>query len=77
MADPPADWRPLLGRKVSIRYALQGDPEHPFSEAIGTVGSVEGEGAEVSITIFTKRGERITLRAGDVLAAKVFPAASG
>jgi hypothetical protein len=73
MAEPPTDWSYLIGRKVSVRYALSGDPEHPFSEAIGMVGSVGGNGAEASVTIFTKRGERVTIRAGDVLAAKVFP----
>jgi hypothetical protein len=77
MAEPPTDWRPLLGRKVSVRYALSGDPEHAFSEAIGMLASVEGEGGDVSITIFTKRGEGVTMRAADVLAAKVFPPASG
>jgi hypothetical protein len=66
----------LLGRKVSVRYALRADPEHPFSEAIGMVGSVEGEGSDLTISIFTKRGERVEMRAGDVLAAKVFPEGS-
>ena len=73
VAEPPDDWRLLIGRRVSVRYALRGDPEHPFSEAVGTVGSVEGEGRRSTITIFTKRGDRIVIRAGDVLAAKVFP----
>ncbi|MQA99995.1 MAG: hypothetical protein GEU78_06835 [Actinobacteria bacterium] len=77
MAEPPTDWRPLLGRKVSVRYALRGDPEHPFSEAIGMLGSVEGEGKDAAITIFTKRGESVRMRAADVLAAKVFPPAPG
>jgi hypothetical protein len=76
MAEPPTDWRPLLGRKVSIRYALRGDPEHPFSEAIGTIGAVEGDGADLSVTLFTKRGERVKVRASDVLATKVFPPGS-
>lgn len=73
MAEPPSDWGPLIGRKVSVRFALRGDPEHPFSEAIGMVGSVDGEGAAATVSIFTKRGERIDIRVGDVLAAKVFP----
>ena len=73
MAEPPSDWGPLIGRKVSIRYALEGDPEHPFSEAIGMVGSVAGDGAAAIVSIFTKRGERVDVRAADVLAANVFP----
>jgi hypothetical protein len=77
MPDPPSDWRPLLGQKVSIRFALTGDPAHPFSEAIGVVGSVDGDGIGASITIFTKRGERVIVRAADVLAAKVFPSTDG
>ena len=77
MPDPPADWRPLIGRKVSIRYALRGDPEHPFSEAIGMVASVEDADEGSTIVIFTKRGKRLAIRAGDVLAAKVFPDPKG
>jgi hypothetical protein len=73
MADPPDDWRPFIGKKVSVRYALKGDPQHPFSEAIGMVASVDDRGTDTSITIFNKRGERIELRVADVLAAKVFP----
>ena len=73
MPEPPDDWRALIGRRVSLRYALRGDPDHPFSEAIGVIGSVEGDGPGASITLFTKKGERLTLRAADVLAAKAFP----
>ena len=65
-------WRALLGRKISIRYALAGDPEHPFSEAIGVVSGVS-EAEAPTITIMNRNGETIEVRAGDVLQGKVFP----
>lgn len=74
MADPPADWKPHLGRKLSLRFALRGDPEHPFSEAIGVLMSVsEGDSGVQSLQILTRRGETVTVPAPDVLAAKIFP----
>jgi hypothetical protein len=74
MAEPPADWRPNLGRKVSLRYALRGDPENPFSEAIGVLMSVsEDDSGAQSLQILTRRGKTVTVPAPDVLAAKIFP----
>ncbi|MGH2746733.1 MAG: hypothetical protein ACRDKB_02265 [Actinomycetota bacterium] len=70
MAEPPGDWKPLLGRKVSVRYRLREDPEHPFSEAIGIVQSVDGK----RIEIINRRGEIAAIDTADVLAAKIFPA---
>lgn len=70
MAEPPDDWKPLLGRKVSIRYRLHNDPEHPFSEAIGIVQSVHGQRIEIT----NRRGQIAAIDTSDVLAAKIFPA---
>ena len=67
------EWKTLLGRKVSIRYRLHGDPEHPFSEAIGVVMSVAGSDRGEQITIVTRRGAEIVLGAEDVIAKKTFP----
>jgi len=64
----------LLGRKVSIRLRLHGDPQHPFSEAIGVVMSVETEGGEEFVSLVTKRAETVRIASSDVLAASVFPA---
>ena len=67
------DWKPHLGRKVSIRYKLD-DPAHPFSEAIGVVCSVVGESAgEQVVGILTRSGETKDIAASDVVAAKLFP----
>ena len=68
------EWPQLLGRKISIRYRLHGDPEHPFSEAIGVVSSVEQNERGSSITIVTRRGASIEVATDDVLALKEFPA---
>jgi hypothetical protein len=63
------EWRALIGRKVSVRYTLHDDPEHPFSEAIGVLQSVTG----ARLRILRRRGEVVDVALDDVLAAKVFP----
>ena len=68
------EWQTLLGRKVSIRYKLHGDPAYPFSEAIGVVQAVTQGDAASSVEILSRRGEVVTVAVSDVLAAKVFPA---
>jgi hypothetical protein len=52
-----------------MRYVLRGDPDHPFSEAIGVVMSV----GEESVSIVTKRGAKVEVPLKDILAMKVFP----
>ena len=70
--DSPERWRALLGRKVSIRYALRGDPEHPFSEAVGVISGVS-EGEQPTISILDRDGEVKEIMGADVLAGKVYP----
>ena len=72
MAAPPEKWKPLLGRKVSIRFRLHDDPEHPFSEAIGVVMKVADSERGERVTLVTKRGETVEVSSDDVLAAKAF-----
>jgi uncharacterized protein (DUF302 family) len=50
------DWSGHLGRKVSVRYRLHGDPVHPFSEAVGVVASVATDGGAEVVTIIDRRG---------------------
>jgi hypothetical protein len=64
-------WRGLLGRKVSLRYRLRGDPAHPFSEAVGMVSFVGlGEGSRVVVKVVNRRGETVVVGLEDVLAAR-------
>ena len=63
------DWIALLGAKVSIRYVLHGDPDHPFSEAVGVVMAVDQDNQRV--VLMTKRGE-VAVDTRDLLATKVF-----
>jgi hypothetical protein len=70
VAEPPDDWTPYLGRKVSIRFRLHDDPAHPFSEAVGVVQSVDEKG---DISIATRTGAVVTVASPDILAAKIFP----
>jgi hypothetical protein len=67
------DWNGHLGRKVSVRYRLHGDPIHPFSEAVGVVASVTADGAAEVVTVIDRRGKAIAIPAPDLLAVKVFP----
>jgi hypothetical protein len=70
--DSPDAWRALLGRKITIRYALKADPEHPFSEAIGVISGVS-DGADPTIAIMGRDGTTIEVEASSVLQGKVFP----
>jgi hypothetical protein len=66
-------WRSLLGRKVSIRYKLTGDPQHPVSEAIGIVMSVKpDETGRTQVMIVNRRGDISTVGIDDVLAGKAW-----
>ena len=68
-----AVWRTQLGRKASMRLRLTGDPQHPFTEAIGVVQAVRtsGDGAPVLVLV-DRRGSEREVPLADVLAAKVF-----
>ena len=63
------DWIALLGAKVSIRFVLHGDPDHPFSEAVGVVMAVDRD--KQRIVLMTKKGE-VSVEMRDLLATKVF-----
>ncbi len=73
MASPVEDWKPHLGRKVSLRYRLH-DSEHPFSEAIGVVASVRTEASGVQVLdVLTRSGETRSVPIDDIVASKLFP----
>jgi hypothetical protein len=57
----------LLGRKVSIRYRLHDDPDHPFSEAIGVVMAV----TEGDVSILNRKGTVAVVPINDILATKI------
>lgn len=63
-----AEWRALLGRKVSVRIRLHDDPRHPFSEAIGIVQKV----ADGRIEIVNRRGEVTGFAEADFVAGKAW-----
>ncbi|MGH2820813.1 MAG: hypothetical protein ACRDJ5_09180 [Actinomycetota bacterium] len=62
-----------MGRKVSLRYALHGDPQHPFSEAIGVLQTVGPADGGDCLTIVDRGGDTKRIPVDDVLAAKLFP----
>jgi hypothetical protein len=58
---------------VSIRYRLAGDPEHPFSEAIGIVMAVKpDETGRAAATIVKRDGDRTSVALDDVVAGKAW-----
>lgn len=70
---PIQDWKPFLGRKVSLRYKLH-DSDHPFSEAIGVVaGVMSDDNDDQTISILTRSGQTTTVPTGDIVASKLFP----
>ena len=71
--DLPERWPALLGRKISIRYALAGDPGHPFSEAIGVISGVSDQDGVRAITIMKRDGQTVTVGAAQILSGKVYP----
>ena len=73
MASKVDDWKPHLGRKVSLRYKLH-DSDHPFSEAIGVVASIQSEqdGKQV-LNVLTRSGETRSVPVDDIVASKLFP----
>jgi ribosome maturation factor RimP len=71
--EPPRDWTPFLGRKVSIRFRLEGDPQHEFSEAIGVIQSVTDTDGGQRIEIVKRRGQVVSVPAPHILAAKMWP----
>ena len=58
---------------MSLRYRTHDDPEHPFSEAIGVVQSVDGSGDATRISIVNRRGSVTEVPIVDIEAAKAFP----
>jgi hypothetical protein len=68
-----AEWRALLGRKVSVRYVIYDDPEHRVTEAIGMVASVTGEGTDTTISLVNRRGESVSFPLQHLIAGKAFP----
>jgi hypothetical protein len=74
MGEPPSNWRPYLGRKVSVRYTLDPASGYSASEALGVLQSVHSgdDGVDV-IQILTRQGEVVVVRAPDVTHASIFP----
>jgi hypothetical protein len=66
-------WRSLLGRKVSVRYAIYDDPEHRVTEAIGMVSAVTDGEAGPLISLVNRRGETTTFPLKHLVAGKAFP----
>ena len=74
MASKVVDWKPHLGRKVSLRYKLHDDTEHPFSEAIGVVASIgTDDDGKQTLAVLTRSGGTRSVPVDDIVASKLFP----
>ena len=62
--------RKLLGRKVSLRYALRDERDFSTTELVGVVMSVNAEG---HITVVDRRGNARDVAIDAIEALKVFP----
>ena len=73
-SSPLPELRDNLGRKISVRYRLHGDPAHPFSEAIGMIQNVRSttDAGDV-VEIVNRRGAVATVPVRDITAFKLWP----
>ncbi len=75
MSSPAQEpWRDHLGRKVSVRFRVHDDPEHPWSEAVGVIQAVFDPGTDdARLSIVSRRGDIREIRVENVVAYKLFP----
>lgn len=59
-----------LGRKISMLYKIYSDPDHPFSEAVGTLQRVEQGEAGVAYHLVRKSGETLVVLKNDIVSLK-------
>jgi hypothetical protein len=56
-----------------LRYKLHGS-DHPFSEAIGVISSIqEDPGGGQTLSVLTRSGETRSVPVADIVASKLFP----
>jgi hypothetical protein len=65
------DFRKLLGRKLSLRYALRDDSGYSSTEAVGVLMEVKEDDR---ISVMDRRGKVHDVPIDLIEAAKVFPA---
>ena len=70
--DPEKGWPNALGRKVSVRLRLHGDPNHSHTEALGVVRSVREAEGGFDIELVTRSGRDVSFTSADVTHVKVF-----
>jgi hypothetical protein len=63
----------LLGSRLSILYRIEGDSEHPFSEAVGVLQKVDEVPSGVILEILKKGGAVTRIAKNDIVTLKVIP----
>lgn len=67
-----------LGERVSVLYAISGDPDHPFSEVTGVLLRVTDAGeAGARYAILRRNGEVVEVTEQSVVKLKLLPPGTG
>ena len=72
-ASSSSEFSKLLGSRLSILYTIEGDSEHPFSEAVGVLQKVDETPNGVILEILKKGGDISRVPKNDIVTMKVIP----
>lgn len=59
-----------LGRKISVLFKIDSDPDHPFNEAVGMLQRVEHSEAGVAYHLVRKSGETVVVPRDAIVSLK-------
>jgi hypothetical protein len=67
-----------LGQKLSVLFRVHGDPDHPFSEAVGLLQRVEVDsGGSRTLVVLRRDGTLVAVPERDLVKLKLVPASRG
>ncbi|MBW3588462.1 MAG: hypothetical protein KY429_03495 [Actinobacteria bacterium] len=72
-ANSPEDLSRLIGRKLTLLFKIEGDSEHPFSEAVGLLQRVVSTDSGSELYILKRNGEIVVVAESAIVSYKVIP----
>jgi hypothetical protein len=60
-----------LGRRLSILYRLEEDDEHPFSEAVGYLQRIDGDGENEVLVLTRPDASTVEVKASAIVRLKI------
>lgn len=66
-----SEHRRHLGRRLSILYRLEDDEEHPFSEAVGYLQRVDGQGENEVLVLTRSDASIVEVRSSSIVRLKI------